>query len=73
MKKLIILLTLVSLSFSSDKWEYCVIVWEASLSQPSQIYDVGVDSSKYNIKVKEEDLHVKKYREVLNMMGMDGN
>ena len=52
MKKLILLLTLVAVSFSADKWEYIVMNYDPN---GGEFFEIGADSSKYGFKMKDEN------------------
>ena len=77
MKKLIILLTLVAVSFSADKWEYAVgvhLTIETVNEKKDEWMVLGDETKKYNISTKE----MKKMSKAnaflfgMNKMGADG-
>ena len=71
MKKLIILFTLVAVSFSADKWEY-MMATNIHLIKDKITFFNATDST-YNVNWNEKDSNAKNvlYRG-LNKMGADG-
>ena len=80
MKKImVLLLTLVTLSFSADKWEYCQVDYQFNQQQIYfKVYSENSEVSKYEFRkehgetdfVHLEDTTLK--FKTLNKMGLDG-